>query len=207
MYGFTLAEVLITIGIIGIVAAITIPSIITKFKRQSAEVKLKKFYSVMNQAIQMSIAEHGDIYIDNENREDSNNSDYITTWYKEYLTKYIKTIKSEKIGTDYYEAIFADGSSFNSYMSATGPNRYSALYIFYCLNYNICQLGKYSGKDHFLFVYDPTKKMVTPIYSGNNINQLKDRCYNATIEGYRWHCAALIEANGWKIPNDYPYIK
>ena len=132
MCGFSLAEVLITIGIIGIVAAITIPSIITKFKRQSAEVKLKKFYSVMNQAIQMSIAEHGDIYIDNENREDSNNSDYITTWYKEYLTKYIKTIKSEKIGIDYYEAIFADGSSFNSYMSATPPTEPSALYIFYC---------------------------------------------------------------------------
>ena len=31
--GFTLAEVLITIGIIGIVAAITIPSIITAYRR------------------------------------------------------------------------------------------------------------------------------------------------------------------------------
>ena len=80
-------------------------------------------------------------------------------------------------------------------------------YIFYCLNYNICQLGHYNGKDHFLFVYDPTKKMVTPAYSGDNINHLKDKCYNAATEGYRWHCAALIEANGWKIPDDYPYIK
>lgn len=129
MYGFTLAEVLITIGIIGIIAAISIPSIITKFKRQSAEAKLKKFYSVMNQAVQMSITEHGDIYIDDENREDSLNSDYITTWYKEYLTKYIKTIKSEKANKAYYEAIFADGSSFNSYMSYSGPTGHSVLYI------------------------------------------------------------------------------
>ena len=129
LYGFTLAEVLITIGIIGIIAAISIPSIITKFKRQSAEAKLKKFYSVMNQAVQMSITEHGDIYIDDENREDSLNSDYITTWYKEYLTKYIKTIKSEKANKAYYEAIFADGSSFNSYMSYSGPTGHSVLYI------------------------------------------------------------------------------
>ena len=88
---FTLAEVLITLGIIGVVAAMTLPTIVTKYKRQTAENKLKKFYSVMNQAVQMSIAEHGEIPIDNQNRESANNSDYITMWYKEYITKYIKT--------------------------------------------------------------------------------------------------------------------
>ncbi len=31
-YGFTLAEVLITLGIIGVVAAITIPNLITTYK-------------------------------------------------------------------------------------------------------------------------------------------------------------------------------
>ena len=204
---FTLAEVLITLGIIGVVAALTIPTIVTKYRRQSAENKLKKFYSVMNQAVQMSIAEHGDITLNNQNIESSNNSDYITMWYKEYITKYIKTLKSEKVGIDYYSAVFADGSAFNSYMSATGPTGESNLYIFYCLNYNICPPGHYDGKDHFLFIYNPTKKMVTPVYSGaDDINTLKDRCYNSS-ENSRFHCAALIEANGWKIPDDYPYIK
>lgn len=63
---FTMSEVLITIGIIGIVAAMTLPTVITKYKRKTAETKLAKFYSVINQAIRMSIAEHGEIIIDNE---------------------------------------------------------------------------------------------------------------------------------------------
>lgn len=33
-YAFTLAEVLITLGIIGVVAAITMPSLIANYKRQ-----------------------------------------------------------------------------------------------------------------------------------------------------------------------------
>ncbi len=36
-FGFTLAEILITLGIIGIVAAMTIPALITKHKRHVVE--------------------------------------------------------------------------------------------------------------------------------------------------------------------------
>lgn len=49
---FTLAEVLITLGIIGVVAAMTLPTVINNYKKQVAVNKLKKFYSVMTQAIQ-----------------------------------------------------------------------------------------------------------------------------------------------------------
>ena len=48
---FTLAEVLITLGIIGVVAALTLPSLITKFKMKGFEVAFKKQYSVLNNAI------------------------------------------------------------------------------------------------------------------------------------------------------------
>jgi len=51
--GFTLAEVLITLGIIGVVAAITIPGIITKCKRIVLESKFKRAVSVMNQSIKL----------------------------------------------------------------------------------------------------------------------------------------------------------
>ena len=39
---FTMAEVLITLGIIGIIAAITMPSLIKNYKKHEAEVRLKK---------------------------------------------------------------------------------------------------------------------------------------------------------------------
>lgn len=57
--GFTLAEVLITLGIIGVVAALTIPTLISNYKTKEASVRLKKFYSMMNQAIQLSTLDNG----------------------------------------------------------------------------------------------------------------------------------------------------
>lgn len=46
--GFTLAEVLVTLGIIGVVAAITIPSLITKINDRQNIVRWRKTYSVIN---------------------------------------------------------------------------------------------------------------------------------------------------------------
>lgn len=43
--GFTLAEVLITLSIIGIVAELTLPTLITSYKKQIYTTQLEKFYS------------------------------------------------------------------------------------------------------------------------------------------------------------------
>ena len=48
--GFTLAEVLITLGIIGVVAAMTLPSLIQKQTEKATVAKVKKAYSVLQQA-------------------------------------------------------------------------------------------------------------------------------------------------------------
>lgn len=51
---FTLAEVLITLGIIGIVAALTIPTLINNYKKQTYITGLKKFYAEFSQVITMA---------------------------------------------------------------------------------------------------------------------------------------------------------
>jgi len=56
-----LAEVLITLAIIGIVAAITIPSIVANHQKKELETRYAKIYSTVMHAINMAIAENGGI--------------------------------------------------------------------------------------------------------------------------------------------------
>lgn len=56
---FTLAEVLITIGIIGIVAAMTIPALLVQNRERENTAKLKKAYSSMTQAITRATTDFG----------------------------------------------------------------------------------------------------------------------------------------------------
>ncbi|MDR1327543.1 MAG: type II secretion system GspH family protein [Heliobacteriaceae bacterium] len=58
-YAFTLAEVLITLGIIGVVAALTMPSLIAKHKEKETVVKVKKVYSVFSNAYLLAANEDG----------------------------------------------------------------------------------------------------------------------------------------------------
>ena len=57
---FTLAEVLITLGIIGIVASLTMPTLIANYKKQETISRLKKAYSIINQALKLSEAQNGE---------------------------------------------------------------------------------------------------------------------------------------------------
>jgi len=57
--GFTLAEVLITLGIIGVVAAMTIPTLMNKTQNQEYMSGLKKLYSVTLQSLNQMSADRG----------------------------------------------------------------------------------------------------------------------------------------------------
>lgn len=55
--GFTLAEVLVTLAVIGVVAALTIPSLIQSSSEKQARTGIKKALSVLNQALSLSVAQ------------------------------------------------------------------------------------------------------------------------------------------------------
>ena len=57
---FTLAETLITVGIIGIIAALTLPSLIENHQKKITVTRLKAFNSIMAQAFQTAKLEYGD---------------------------------------------------------------------------------------------------------------------------------------------------
>lgn len=57
--GFTLAEVLITLGIVGVVAAITMPVLVQKYREKVIITKCKKDYAIIMQTLQMAQADFG----------------------------------------------------------------------------------------------------------------------------------------------------
>ncbi len=64
--GFTLAEVLITLGIIGVVAAMTIPNLIANTNGAKYRSQFKKTISTLNQVGRMSKAQYGFSFGDHE---------------------------------------------------------------------------------------------------------------------------------------------
>ncbi len=58
-FSFTLAEVLITLSIIGIVAAMTIPNLMQNWEKQARIAQVKVAKSILSQAFTMAVAEHG----------------------------------------------------------------------------------------------------------------------------------------------------
>ena len=93
---------MITLGIIGIVAAMTISTLINNYKKKQTSVKLKRFYSTINQAIQLSEIDNGSVFTWNkEDQALDENGDNISEaqknssaqFYNTYLAPYIKTVK------------------------------------------------------------------------------------------------------------------
>jgi prepilin-type N-terminal cleavage/methylation domain-containing protein len=62
--GFTLAEVLITLGIVGVIASLTMPTLFQSYQKQVVVNRLKKVYSVLSQATLMPYGESNGIYSD-----------------------------------------------------------------------------------------------------------------------------------------------
>lgn len=59
--GFTLAEVLITLGIIGVVAALTLPSLIQNNREQEDIAKLAKIYNTLDNSLERAVTENGTV--------------------------------------------------------------------------------------------------------------------------------------------------
>lgn len=95
-FGFTLAEVLITLAIIGVVAALTIPSVIVNNQSLEFRTGLKKAVSTLNQAITMNLA------LDNEGPGDIASS----TLLMDMFVKRMNVIRT----TDALPSTFSDGN-------------------------------------------------------------------------------------------------
>lgn len=85
---FTLAEVLITLAIIGVIAAITVPVLHANYTEQERISRVKKVYSVFANAMTFVKADGGDYVL-----ESGNNIDSMKEWFDTYLAPRLVTTK------------------------------------------------------------------------------------------------------------------
>ena len=83
--GFTLAEVLTTLLVIGVVASITIPILVKSHEEKVTVTKLKKAYSIFDEATKLSNLDNGIWKITTNSGSVVGGSGLIYNYYKKYL--------------------------------------------------------------------------------------------------------------------------
>lgn len=220
---FTLAEILITLGVIGVVAAITIPGLITSYNKKITETRLAKFYSVFNQAIRLSVAENGDVdtwddywsasgntYKDGQAQD---NETGVEGAFETYLKPYMQIAYKKKIyynGKNQTLYVLMDGSAFSYRHFDTRDITFFPKDAEKCI-----KMGKHVGTCSFMFIFHPISeaeswkyhynKGIEPYlydWDGSEAHLKSGATYSCANSGY--YCTAMIKNNGWKIPKDYP---
>jgi prepilin-type N-terminal cleavage/methylation domain-containing protein len=119
---FTLAEVLITLGIVGVVAALTIPTLINKCQKIIWAKQLQKDYAVLTQAFKRILADNDTTSlsetelwskIEDDGRDLSQNTSYCENFWSEF-SKYAK-ISIQQRGSDKCAIFFPSGSMMGWY--------------------------------------------------------------------------------------------
>lgn len=91
--GFTLAEVLTTLGIIGVIAALTIPNVINNSRNKELESKFKKSYSILSEAVKLMKIDEGNVW----QNYIYQNTGSINGFYNAFI-KYFKVAKDCGVG-------------------------------------------------------------------------------------------------------------
>ena len=173
---FTLAEVLITLGIIGIISALTLPILVQKYRNIVVETKLKKFYSEINQAIRLAEAEYGDKeawYLDSNaygalgdhGDEDVAGISLHEKWFMKYFGSHMTVVQTKYDNKNRPIFYFKDGGILKLMTEVYNPDSGKAYlgardWLFYTMDPDKC-IKLYGseeaaiGKSAFYFIYIP----------------------------------------------------
>lgn len=223
---FTLAEVLITLGIIGVVAAMTLPTLIQSHKKSEATARLKKFVSSMEQAILFAENDNGtkayqwtdiDDYSEQIAENPQLEHDLTYAYWKKYFAPYIKSVEEEKgvyvetedgetDNTKRTKIYFADGSTV-------------AMHFGHCIDLifdiNGERLPNSYGKDMFMFFIatnkSHSKEDAHELYPNKSFGAVYMPVYTTrekaleACKSNAQRCSALLQYDNWEFKDDYPY--
>lgn len=207
-HGFTLAEILITLGIIGVVSAMTLPTVIKNYQKKVASTRVKTAYSQLLQTIQRSEVDNGEI----------KSWDFETTSTETFTKKYIEPyFKGMTLCTNFEKCptgislVNADRRYF--FNNGVQIDFYRSMNTIYILADIDGPKGKNTmGYDWFYFTYNKDLNRIMPfgwfdgITKEDILNGTQNRCTKDTsIYNYRHGCTALLMLLGWEMTNDYPW--
>ena len=185
-YGFTLAEVLITLAIIGVVAALSIPAVISNSQQQEFKTGLRKAVSVLNSAITMNMALDGESPYDNANTF-------------AYLQKHMSIIKSTTYLPWQSKYVSWNGNTYNS-------SRNAAFYTTDGIRFEVDDHKNYSTGENVLRLHESDN--MACMIKANIENTTIDNCGGCGSYGLNHNpnnttkvpCAILVDVNGDKKP-------
>ena len=220
---FTLAEVLITLGIIGIVAALTIPNIITNYQKKQTAAQLKKAYSQLAQALEFAKNDNGPVKqwsmyvsppVDLQFGRDL--LKYIVPYFKGASIKYAYNSAAALYGKARYPVNFkgenTGGAPLDQYWMETADGMFisaataswSEARMFFQIDINGAKKPNVFGKDIFYFSLDANGKLSAYGSAISRDNILKTGCCK-TCSGRGESCSSVIVQDGWVIAPDYPW--
>ena len=231
---FTLAEVLITLGIIGVVAAMTMPSLIANYQKKQTVTQLKKAYSELSQALKMSETEYGTMdswdfshFESQDERMNDFTSRYLIPnlkilktcvpsssecWADNILALNKKLIHSYLINGIHASFVTVSGYSVYYWPDDTG--------VWFLIDINGLKKPNIVGRDIFRFRLgiddgNNAKNYALNPYGADRKLYYKNDLINGNSNGgcnkdnssiYAGDtCAALIMYNNWEITKDYPW--
>ena len=229
---FTLAEVLITLGVIGIVAAMTMPSLIANYQKKQTVTQLKKAYSTLSQALVAAQQEYGDMSgweYSGMNLEVGETNDALNNFVQKYLKPYIKIVQDCPVtdknkcaysfyslggvarsnglaSSNNYRFIINNGMVVNMAYDNNGVKFLDN--IIFTVDLNGKKRPNMYGKDIFVLVFQPSYSKIKMYGEGRPLQTLLNAnkgCNknNSLFAGE--YCGALIQYDGWEISDDYPW--
>lgn len=216
---FTLAEILITLGIIGVVAALTLPNLIADYQKNTAAVRLKYAYSVLYQAVKLSEVDNGPIeYWELESTQGSSAINATKNYVEKYFTPYMKVVKKDNLTTSSAPYEYGYYTKNGEYISGGGHTLYSialnnGIYLHFNANFGIAdtitvridingrQKPNIMGRDTFFAYVYPNFSLRgegLPRTTLINLCQVNDRTSQEL-------CGAIIQMDSWEIKDDYPW--
>ena len=209
--GFTLSEILITLGVVGVVSAMTLPTLINNYQKMQTVNQIKSTYTLVYNALKRAEVDYGDMKTwQMEETPDA----FADKYLKPYL-KIVDEFDNDKViikrlsgvalneGKAYKHYTLSNGSSLTVTPLCTtcSPQRITIL-----IDINGHKEPNRIGFDMFGFAYT-NRYGFSPIGMGlTNFSKLKKKNADGCVVGGGGnYCALMIMRNGWKIPDDYPW--